>query len=226
MRIATVLLCLCALMAAALPGAHAASIVGGQGIITKADAATISDWIDEGPLKLTCIFSRTPGDGKMAPSFHNAANGKGRTVVVMDAKLSDGQSYVIGGYSTKSWNSLTGFAGDPTLSCFVFNLSQDTVMRLNEGRANYAIYNSSSYGPTFGGGYDIFTSSNFAGTSYVFGWSYGSGTNLLGGTVKTYFTPGRVDVFTVSAAPEPTSVLAVVCGIVGLGGVVWRRKAA
>ena len=69
-------------------------------------------------------------------------------------------------------------------------------------RSSNAIYRGSSYGPTFGGGYDIHIANNANSNtdSYTyFGHSYSvpsgvQGQNtILAGTYK--FTPGEVEVF-------------------------------
>ena len=68
--------------------------------------------------------------------------------------------------------------------------------------SSYAIYRSSSYGPTFGGGHDIFIEDNSNSntnsfTSFGVSYSLPSGIKdkrtILAGTFK--FTPDEVEVF-------------------------------
>ena len=73
----------------------------------------------------------------------------------------------------------------------------------------YSIYDCSSYGPTFGNGYDIYianyastSSSSYANLGYSYsppsGYNYGdtfTQTFLAGGSTNYYFTPDEIETF-------------------------------
>jgi len=162
------------LLSLALTGPARAGIIGGSDLITNADLAKLEGWLGEGPLDITNIFDHTYRDGKDSSNFHAAADGKGRTFVVLRAITPTG-SVIIGGYNPRSWNAslssyvLTPDAADRT--AFVFNLTNDLVQRQNaDATGEYQTYNQSNYGPTFGGGHDIVVYTNLE-SGYEKNWS-------------------------------------------------------
>ncbi|XP_020623010.1 opioid-binding protein/cell adhesion molecule homolog isoform X2 [Orbicella faveolata] len=98
---------------------------------------------------------RASTHGWAASTFHNRCDGKRNTVTI----IKKGQ-YVFGGYTDIPWDSSDyGY----TSNAFIFSL------RNKEGlgpfksmvtNPTYAIYRFSGYGPTFGGGHDIYIANN------------------------------------------------------------------
>jgi len=90
-------------------------------------------------------------DGDAASDFHSACNGKGPNVVIVES--TDGN--IFGGYSDLSWTSSSAYAASS--NTFLFRL-RPKMQRYNvkTERRSYAIYPKSSYGPTFGGGHEIY----------------------------------------------------------------------
>lgn len=91
-------------------------------------------------------------DGDAPSTFHNRCDGKGPTVVIVETKSGN----VFGGYSYTSWSSSSGSHASST-KAFLFTL-RPSMKRIDQrsGYTSYAIYRHKSYGPTFGGGHDLY----------------------------------------------------------------------
>ena len=100
-------------------------------------------------------------DGDTAAKFHSACDGKGPTIVIVETTTGN----VFGGYTDLSWSSANAYA--KSTKTFLFRL-RPTTKRYDykSGREGYAIYRGKNYGPTFGGGHDIYiVSSALSSTS-------------------------------------------------------------
>ncbi|KAL9962228.1 hypothetical protein ACROYT_G031310 [Oculina patagonica] len=151
---------------------------------------------------------RASVDGWAASTFHGQCDNKGPTVSIIRV----GQ-YIFGGYTSTSWTSRNSYAYSST--AFLFSLVNKPgwgpVTFKPPGVAGsssyqYAIDDTPSYGPTFGGGHDIhisnYASSNtgsYANLGYSYnppaGHSYHSSFTkpFLAGSY--YFQPDEVEVF-------------------------------
>jgi hypothetical protein len=89
--------------------------------------------------------------------FHSKCDGHNNSLTILKAK---GSSYIFGGFTSITWDCSSGFKSDP--NAFLFSLtnrdSQPCKIRQKRNK-NYSIYCQSSYGPTFGGGKDIYVCS-------------------------------------------------------------------
>jgi len=99
-------------------------------------------------------------DGWAASTFHSKCDDKGPTVTIIKV-----YSYIFGGYTDVSWSSPSSCSLASSSKSFIFSLYNTNgyvpVKRLiKSGYNNRAIYRCSSYGPTFGHGYDIYISNN------------------------------------------------------------------
>ena len=83
-----------------LEGAN--SLLGGSLIIKNENHhSTLKSWL---PPNATCsLLFRASPDGKTPADFHRCCDGKGPTLVVIKSG-----EYIGGGYTTKSWESVTG----------------------------------------------------------------------------------------------------------------------
>ncbi|PFX15749.1 Fibropellin-1, partial [Stylophora pistillata] len=102
------------------------------------------------------LCHRASMHGWAAATFHTRCDHKKHTVTI----IKNGQ-YVFGGYTDIPWVSTSGSAN--TSSAFIFSLRNKEELHPFKSRVRrpeYAIYSSSSYGPTFGWGYDIYISDN------------------------------------------------------------------
>ena len=94
-------------------------------------------------------------DGQSSSHFHKACDGKGTTVVIVLTTSGN----IFGGYAGSSWTSSGSYYAAST--SFLFRLRPS--MRhytVKKGRESYSMYRNSGYGPTFGGGHDLYIVSN------------------------------------------------------------------
>jgi len=119
--------------------------------------------------------------------FHSKCDRKGATLVVCKAT----NGYVFGGYANAEWDGAGNYKQDQ--SAFIFSLSDGKgrkPMKLKQhGRSGftYGIYCNSAYGPTWGGGHDLYinldsptSSYSNLGHSYDIPSGYSQGSNSSG----------------------------------------------
>ncbi|XP_078383820.1 uncharacterized protein LOC144666279 [Oculina patagonica] len=145
---------------------------------------------------LLCYRAST--HGWAVSTFHSRCDGKRDTVTI----VKKGQ-YVFGGYTDIPWDSSSGYGYSS--KAFIFSLRNKEGLGPFKSMVTtprYAIYRNSGYGPTFGGGHDIYIADNANSNtkSYTaFGSYYSvpsgvqSSSTILAGT--KYFTPDEVEVF-------------------------------
>ncbi|WP_305983408.1 TLD domain-containing protein [Roseivirga thermotolerans] len=132
-------------------------ILPGSVMSDSDDNAVLRGWLDDlGIAPSGTLLYRRSRDGANSTVFHSRVDGQGPTLVIF--KLNNGT--VFGGYSPESWSSSSG-GYRHNQDAFLFNLT--TNQRASTYYPQYSIYTSSSYGPTFGGGHDIFINSTMDG---------------------------------------------------------------
>jgi hypothetical protein len=225
--------------------AQAATVLGGTTLLDSTSANQLESWLGQGSITLTNIFTKGANDN--STTFHNAVDGKGPTFVLMSAtQVNSGAQAIIGGYDPQSWSSINNYNltfADSERTGFIFNLSTNTQLRqnlttelisnVNGDLGLYQTYNNATYGPTFGGGHDIYVdgSLNF-GYSQLF--SYSDQDNVLRSIVdgSTWqgvqgISYGAIEVFTISNTapiPEPETYAMMLAGLGLLGFSARRRK--
>jgi len=94
-------------------------------------------------------------DGQSTSNFHSKCDNQGPTVVIVLTTTGN----IFGGYAATSWHSSAGYyKGDTS---FLFRLRPG--MRhynVKKGKETYSMYRNSNYGPTFGGGHDLYIVNN------------------------------------------------------------------
>jgi hypothetical protein len=221
--------------------ARAGTIIGGSDLVTPAYHAQLEAWLGEGPVDLTNIFDKAPGN--TSHTFHNAVDGKGRTITVIEVTGGvPGVPVIIGGYNPLSWTSFGNYHISPVgdRDAFIFNLTAAQVRYQNptDGEGQYQTFDHSNVGPTFGGGHDIYVSGNLT-IGYNYSYSYGTQTQgvpqgyssgIAGPNSFNSLQYGRIEVFTISpaqqsAVPEPASLAIWGLGALGATAVgLIRRK--
>ena len=102
------------------------------------------------------LLYRASRDGYHASAFHAKCDGRARTVTIIKIK----NNYIFGGYTSAAWSSTAGFTIDS--AAYLFRFRSNGVSTYNKYGVitynqnpwyYYAIYSSSSLGPTFGGYY-------------------------------------------------------------------------
>ncbi|XP_068736657.1 uncharacterized protein [Montipora capricornis] len=149
---------------------------------------------------------RASRDGWASSTFHSLCDGKGPTVTIIKVN-----QYIFGGHVNISWGSSCSHRYDAT--AFLFSLRNKpgwAPTKLNQtGRySSYrdSIYDCHTYGPTFGGGHDIYISnlassgtSSYSRLGHAYsppaGHAYDStfARTFLAGTY--HFRPTEVEVF-------------------------------
>ena len=145
------------------------------------------------------LIYKASRDGFDANAFHSRCNNKGPTMTIIQSN----NNYLFGGYTSIPWTSDESYKADTT--AFIFTLKNPdnippTKYLINPNSTSTAVYHSSSYGPTFSGGHDIYlaNSSNANNSSYTnFPHSYidttGKGNATFTGAKN--FTASDIEVF-------------------------------
>lgn len=226
------------LLFAVLASGAAAAHAGGVSL-SQAQEAQLTAWLGEGAVKFTTVYTKAAGDTSL--NFHQAADGKGRTIAVMEATNEFGQTWLVGGYNPQSWSSSGGFhmtPDDAQRTGFVFNLTSNTVHRQIlksyslDSIGAYQTFNAANSGPAFGLGYDLYVPGDLTHGGYSVLYSYADPTlsnlnaSVLDGSQFSHpnITYGAMQVYTISAVPEPDRQL---MWLAGAGLLAWtaRRKA-
>ena len=224
--------------------AAAATIVGGSDLLSAADANQLEAWLGQGSVTLTNTYDKALRD--TSEDFHAAADGKGATFTIIQVVgIYNGDYFdtpvVIGGYNPQSWRSDGGYNASPLdayRTAFVFNLTLGLKFdqRKDAGTTNRGVYqtfNDASYGPTFGHGFDIGIGSDL-NTGYTNLYSYGTNGDFKASLAlypneseafdSTFLRINQIEVFTVSAVPEPEAWVLMFAGLGALSVVATRRR--
>ena len=150
------------------------------------------------------LIYRGTRDGMTSNDFHNKCDNKGKTICLF---LND-KDNIFGGYSSIPW---TNNGGNKTANdCFLFTLTniyntEPTKFPYVKGRS---VYHSSSHGPIFGSGSDLYFYDNFTNDKYTqinFPYSYqdiiGKGKSIFTGDLNNnnvYFKLKEIEIFKLS----------------------------
>lgn len=230
---------------------HAASVLGGTGILAQTDADQLEAWLDEGPLQLTSLGALTSNyvSALTFDSFHNLADNHGRTFVVIEAfrgTTDDGTPagrMLVGGYNPRDWvDSRDGFVLTPQvvdMTAFIFNLTSG--VRLDQSSQYQAGAPVDYPAIRFGLG-DLFIPYDggaHSGLPTVTNWNYCApgtiksidqtcldGSNLVGETGLSYLSGGPItlEAFAISNVPLPPALWLFGSGLLGIVPLSRRRE--
>ncbi|XP_015767027.1 PREDICTED: uncharacterized protein LOC107345791 [Acropora digitifera] len=115
---------------------------------------------------------RASTHGWSSRTFHSNCDGRGPTVTIVSVH----SSYIFGGYTDQSWQ---GSASNYFYSsnAFIYSLRNYYgygYFKNDVTSPHHATYNKYGYGPTFGGGHDIYIADNAGSNynSYFYCWGY------------------------------------------------------
>ncbi len=127
-------------------------LMPGSTLIDANDEAQMTGWFGSTTNRGTLIY-RMSQHGNTPAAFHNRCDNQGPTLVLI---RSGNTGQVFGGYNPQSWTSNSGYVSGT--GAFLFNLTYN--YKLNQTLSQYQTYNNGNYGPTFGGGHDIYNPMN------------------------------------------------------------------
>jgi len=120
--------------------------------ITDKQWKMIDNWLtDEFAGKKKNNLYRGCRDGFTSTVFHTLCNGKGPTLTI----IKNNQDRVCGGFNYNSWSSDESYNNSNAEKCFLFSLTKGEKYDTNPSAQNI-VYNAEAYGPTFGGGNDLY----------------------------------------------------------------------
>ena len=144
--------------------AGSCGLFAGTTLLTIDQQTQIDTWAQlPGQTWVPCYVRST--DGANAAIFHGQCDNKGKTVTVIKAG-----NAVFGGFTAAPWNTSQNYSSDPI--AFLFSVTQGTQHALKSTGASTAIYGKSDYGPTFGGGHDLWVNGAMSGGYSNLGNSY------------------------------------------------------
>lgn len=125
--------------------------------------------------KMGDVLFVASSDGDEASKFHSLCDDQGPTLVVVETV----SGVIFGGYADVSWRSEGNWQESTT--AFVFQLHPDMVSFGVDAYPSHALYHTSSSGPTFGGGHDLYISSGALSNSqsYTNGHTFAASGNDL-----------------------------------------------
>ena len=169
----------------------------GSSFLTDEEKKQISKWIHPYKVIRFNMLFNTAKDGDSCSTYHYYCDGVFPTVTV----VLDTSGRRFGGYSTHDFcQSPIGSNGSRAPESFIFNLSNNKKFELIDNFNTSAIYRYNSYGPTFGGGYDMQIADQCLSntSSYCNKSSYNTGNNnLLDENGPTSFQVSNYEVYQV-----------------------------
>ena len=142
------------------------------------------------------LLYRGTRDGMSADVFHNKCNNKGPTISLFKNE----NGYIFGGYASIDWTCYNNYKSAPDSFIFTLtNMYNISPTKFPNSTSTCNIYDSSSYGPTFGGGHDIyigFSSNHTLGFPYTYADVLGKGYSIFKGDNKNgNFNLKEIEVF-------------------------------
>jgi len=166
-------------------------------ILKDDEKKLISQWIHPNKVIRFNMLFNTEKDGDRTSTFHYNCDGIFPTITV----ILDNTGRKFGGFSTQNWcQSCAGASYSRAPNSFIFNLTNKQKFELTDQFHKNAVYRQNSYGPTFGGGHDLYLADQCKSnsSSYCSKSVYNTGnTNVLGGNGTTSFQVSNYEVYQV-----------------------------
>ncbi|CAF3985605.1 unnamed protein product [Adineta steineri] len=146
------------------------------------------------------LIYKATRDGFDATSFHRLCNNQGPTMTLIQSTT----NCLFGGYASKSWQSSSSFVdASESFLYLLSNANGNQPTKFPYNNDGKALYNMNSYGPIFGGGADLYISSqsNKYLCSYCnLGVSYSNSLDLGINTFtgSQFFQTSEIEIFKLS----------------------------
>ena len=147
-------------------------------LLTLTQKTQLNTWAGRtGQIWTLCY--RKSDDGDSSSTFHSQCDSYSTTFSIAD--LNSG--VLIGGYSTASWGSSSGYTGTSGDN-FLFSLTRGYKIQHCSGQhsCSHSQYNHPNHGPTFGGGHDWYVNGSMSGGYCNLGHNYGCQVGSYGQT--------------------------------------------
>merc|ERR1712130_127646 len=151
-------------------------------LLTKAEKKPLMAIFGQGGVKLQLVF-RATRDGMTAQAFHSHCDTKSPTLILIKPA---NDTHLFGGFYAGSWSGSGGY--NSLAESWIFSLKNpnDKPLKLLPIQNNTWVYVNSSYGPTFGGGHDIYVSNSMnSGSNYCNPHTYKTVAEGFEGTYTT-----------------------------------------
>ncbi len=177
-------------------------------LLNTTQMAQLNTWFGNSSQKWTQCYKRST-HGANSNTFHSLCDNRGPTLSVVRATT----GYIFGGYATSSWG---GGGYIHSSGNWLYSLTRGTRHSMcGQHSCSYGQYTSSNYGPTFGGGHDLYIASNMSSGHTNLGYTYtcnGSGggysssqcQNWLGGAYN--FSVDEVEVYALGGSTSIDSM--------------------
>lgn len=146
------------------------------------DWSLIKKWLDKEykNKKIKQVYKGSK-DGMNATIFHEKCNNKGPTITIMKSKADK----IFGAFMPDAWTSRNGYIN--TSKSWLFSLTAKAKYTMNDAStySQYGGYDYYTYGPTFGGGHDIYLCTDFGSSNSNYcnrhSYNFPDNTTLTGG---------------------------------------------
>jgi len=172
-------------------------------LILKTDSISyFKNWLSN--IQTSRLLYRGSQHGWNNRSFHNNVDGNNQTITII--KTVDG--FIFGGFTGIDWGlGNKGWVSDTNSFLFTiknpYNISPIKITS-NPNYIHYAIFLNQSYGPTFGGGHDLYVNlDNKTGYINVWGYTQGIPRNDLyyGKSGGTLFNIDEIEIYGLNSSP-------------------------
>jgi len=125
----------------------------GSTLVDEKCASILLSFLPPSPKGWECIYKGTK-DGFQTTTFHTKCENKGETVTVIQSENGN----IFGGYSPLPWANTNNYSHDTRTFLFsLVNKNGKGPLKIGNNTTNkMSTYHATSYGPTFGGGHDLY----------------------------------------------------------------------
>ena len=158
-------------------------------LLDEAGATLLEGWLGNGDLDWDSIWYGSQGATSL--DWHASVDGLSNTISIYNISY-EGNTYVVGGYNAKPWDSASNIVYDEADDNFVFNLTTGKYFKTDSPQAGckgIQTVNRFDHFATFGCGFDLhggtFVLSDPSDVNEGFYSSAGGGKYLEGGNILT-----------------------------------------